>query len=66
MRAVNVVYTALPEVLRSVGDLEMLVFGVSLVLVMLFFPRGLGGALDWALERLPQRLGGGAAGGRAR
>ncbi len=45
------VYTALPEVLRSVGDLEMLVFGVSLVLVMLFFPRGLGGAMDWVLAR---------------
>jgi branched-chain amino acid transport system permease protein len=45
------VYTALPELLRAVGDLEMLVVGISLVLVMLFFPRGLGGALDWVLAR---------------
>ena len=56
------IYTALPELLRSVGDLEMLVFGVSLVLVLLFFPRGLGGALDWVLAR----VGRGSAEERAR
>jgi len=33
-------------VLRSFGDLELLIFGVSLILVLLFFPRGMGGALD--------------------
>ncbi|MDA0984066.1 MAG: branched-chain amino acid ABC transporter permease, partial [Proteobacteria bacterium] len=49
------VFTALPELLRSFGDLEMLVFGVSLVLVMLFFPRGLGGGLDWMLARFGRR-----------
>ena len=40
------IYTVLPEVLRSFGDLELLIFGVSLILVLLFFPRGMGGALD--------------------
>lgn len=49
------VYTALPELLRSVGDLEILVFGVSLVLVLLFFPRGMGGALDLLVARLRRR-----------
>jgi len=56
------IYTALPELLRSVGDLEMLVFGVSLVLVLLFFPGGLGGALDLVLARFGRR----GAGERAR
>jgi branched-chain amino acid transport system permease protein len=46
------VYTMLPELLRSVGDLEILIFGVSLVLVLLFFPRGMGGALDLLISRL--------------
>ena len=49
------VYTVLPELLRSVGDLEILVFGVSLVLVLLFFPRGMGGALDLLVARLRRR-----------
>ncbi len=52
------VYTVLPELLRSVGDLEMLVFGVSLVVVLVFFPRGLGGVLDWAWHRLGRALRG--------
>jgi len=46
------IYTVLPEILRAAGDLELLVYGVSLVLVLLFFPRGLGGALDLLIERL--------------
>jgi len=45
------VYTALPEALRSFGDFELLIYGVSLVLVLLFFPRGLGGALDLVVAR---------------
>ena len=52
------VYTVLPELLRSVGDLEMLVFGVSLVVVLVFFPRGLGGVLDWAWHCLGRALRG--------
>ena len=51
------VYTMLPEALRSFGDLELLVYGVSLVLVLLFFPRGLGGALDLLIERVRRRRG---------
>jgi branched-chain amino acid transport system permease protein len=48
-------YTLLPEALRSFGDLELLIFGVSLVLVLLFFPRGLGGALDLLVLRFTRR-----------
>lgn len=46
------IYTVLPEALRSFGDLELLVYGVSLVVVLLFFPRGLGGGLDLLIDRL--------------
>ena len=49
------VYTLLPEALRSFGDLELLIYGVSLVLVLLFFPRGLGGGLDLLLARLRRK-----------
>ena len=62
-RGVAVIFTALPELLRSFGDLEVLVYGVSLVLVLLFFPRGLGGTLDWAIDRIRAR---GKPGGRGR
>lgn len=48
-------YTAMPELLRAVGDLEILVFGVFLVLVLLFFPRGLGGLVDRVALRLGRR-----------
>ena len=50
------IYTLLPELLRSFGDLELLVYGVSLVVVLLFFPRGLGGALDLLCERIASRF----------
>jgi branched-chain amino acid transport system permease protein len=50
------IYTLLPELLRSFGDLELLVYGVSLVVVLLFFPRGLGGALDLVCERIARRF----------
>jgi branched-chain amino acid transport system permease protein len=49
------IYTVLPEALRSFGDLELLIYGVSLVLVLLFFPRGLGGGLDLLLARLKRK-----------
>ncbi|MGH7005868.1 MAG: branched-chain amino acid ABC transporter permease, partial [Alphaproteobacteria bacterium] len=38
-------HVALPEALRAFSDFEILVYGVSLVLVLLFFPGGLNGAL---------------------
>ena len=50
------IYTLLPELLRSFGDLELLIYGVSLVVVLLFFPRGLGGALDLLCERIARRF----------
>lgn len=45
------ILTAVPELLRVFEDLEIFVFGAAMVLVMLFFPQGLAGALG----RLRQR-----------
>ena len=39
-------HVALPELLRAFADFEILVYGLSLVLVLLFFPGGLSGALS--------------------
>ncbi|MEO7403323.1 MAG: branched-chain amino acid ABC transporter permease [Burkholderiales bacterium] len=39
------ILTAVPEVLRVFESLEILVFGVAMVIVLLFFPRGIDGAL---------------------
>ena len=36
-----VVLTFLPELLRSIGELRLLVYGVALTLVVLFMPGGL-------------------------
>ena len=40
------VLTAVPEALRVFESLEILVFGVAMVVVMLFFPHGIAGALS--------------------
>lgn len=34
-------FTVLPELLRSVHDVELLVFGLAMILVLMFFPGGL-------------------------
>ncbi len=65
------IYTVLPEVLKAFGDFELLIYGVALVLVLLFFPNGAGGVIDAivAVRRKPQAVpvpvsaqAGGAAG----
>jgi len=38
-------FTALPELLRKVHDAELLIFGLSMVLVLLYFQGGLVGLL---------------------
>lgn len=40
------IYTAVPELLRTFKDLEIFVFGLSMVVVLLFFPDGIAGALS--------------------
>ncbi len=36
-----VMFTVLPELLRSIHDVELLVFGLAMILVLMFFPGGL-------------------------
>jgi len=48
------ILTAAPEVLRSFEDAELLVFGIGMIVVLLFFPGGLAGA-GAALRRIWQR-----------
>jgi branched-chain amino acid transport system permease protein len=37
------VYTAAPELLRAFHDVELLLFGLGMILVLMFFPGGLAG-----------------------
>jgi branched-chain amino acid transport system permease protein len=48
------ILTAAPEVLRSFEDAELLMFGIGMIVVLLFFPGGLAGA-GTALRRIGQR-----------
>jgi branched-chain amino acid transport system permease protein len=54
-----ILLTLLPELLRGIGDLRLVVYGVAVTLVVLFIPGGLAQATRLALERLrgtPQRI----------
>ncbi len=41
------VLTMIPEVLRSTGDIRLVLYGAAIVAIVIFAPRGLGGALEW-------------------
>ena len=47
-----ILLTVLPELLRGIGDLRLVVYGVALTLVVLFIPGGLAQAARLALARL--------------
>ena len=47
-----VLLTVLPEFLRGIGDLRLIVYGLALTLVVLFMPGGIAQALRLARERL--------------
>ncbi|MCW2238928.1 branched-chain amino acid ABC transporter permease [Azospirillum canadense] len=55
-------YTAVPEALRSLGDFELFLFGLCMILVLLFFPGGIAAAVSTLGNRL---FGKKKAGGRA-
>lgn len=48
-------FVALPEYLRVAAEWRLVVFGVLLVLIMLFAPRGIAGLLDAGWRRLARR-----------
>lgn len=37
----------IPEVLRSVGDIRLVLYGAAIVAIIIFAPKGLGGLIDW-------------------
>jgi len=47
-----ILLTLLPEVLRGIGDLRLLVYGLGLTLVVLFIPGGLAQGVLWSFSRL--------------
>jgi branched-chain amino acid transport system permease protein len=47
-----IVLTVLPELLRGIGDLRLVVYGLALTLVVLFLPGGIVQAAQFALDRL--------------
>jgi branched-chain amino acid transport system permease protein len=54
-----ILLTVLPEFLRSIGDLRLVVYGVAVTLVVLFMPGGIVEAarLAWARLQRMIRLG---------
>ena len=56
-----ILLTLLPEILRAIGDLRLVVYGASLTLVVLFMPGGLAQAVYLLRSRLGFRSRGGAA-----
>lgn len=60
-----VIVTVLPEVFRSLANYRMLLYGIAVVLIILFKPSGLYGYKEFSLKRtirwfrtLPERLKG--------
>src|SRR2546423_4218236 len=47
-----ILLTLLPEILRGIGDLRLVVYGAALTLVVLFMPGGIAQASRWALAGL--------------
>jgi len=51
-----ILLTVLPELLRGIGDLRLIVYGVSVTLVVLFMPGGMVQAARLVAERLRRRV----------
>ncbi|HEV8306925.1 MAG TPA: branched-chain amino acid ABC transporter permease [Methylomirabilota bacterium] len=49
------VVTLLPEALRASEGLYLIIFSLSVILMMLFMPRGLVGVWDWLIARVTRR-----------
>ena len=39
--------TMIPELLRSAGDVRLVLYGAAIVVIIIFAPKGLGGAIEW-------------------
>ena len=52
-----ILLTMLPELLRGIGDLRLVVYGVAVTLVVLFMPGGIVQAVRLARDRLARIVG---------
>lgn len=52
------VFTVVPELLRSLNDLELLIFGTGMIVVLMFYPGGLATLVNQLVARLMNTLPG--------
>ncbi len=50
------IFTVVPELLRSIHDVELLLFGAGMIVVLMFFPAGLAGLMERLAKRLARPL----------
>lgn len=46
------VLTMIPELLRAAGDIRLVLYGAAIVAIIIFAPKGLGGIIEWADNKL--------------
>jgi len=46
------VLTMIPELLRAAGDIRLVLYGAAIVAIIIFAPKGLGGMIEWADNKL--------------
>ena len=47
--------TIIPELFRSFGDIRLVVYGATIVMIIIFAPKGLGGLFEWAGDHINKR-----------
>lgn len=47
-----IVLSIIPEALRTIGDIRLVLYGAAIVAIIIFAPKGLGGLIDWVDGRL--------------
>jgi branched-chain amino acid transport system permease protein len=52
-----IIYTLVPEALRTIPDAELLIFGVAMVVVLTAFPAGVAGLVESLVQRVMRRGG---------
>ncbi|MEA5060726.1 MAG: branched-chain amino acid ABC transporter permease [Candidatus Pelethousia sp.] len=55
----GIALTVMPEMLRSFGNVRLVIYGAAVVAIIIFAPRGLGGLLEWVDSRLTGKEKGG-------
>jgi branched-chain amino acid transport system permease protein len=48
----GIVLTIIPEVLRFVGNIRLVLYGIAIVAIIVFAPKGMGGLIDWIDRKL--------------